>query len=899
MQLMPWLQCKFFTTDGSNLPLAGGLVTTYLTGTGTKANTYQNNNGVANSNPVVLDPNGEAQIWFDPAIVYDIIVTDRDGGPVLTRQEVSTQSGGTTPVIGSYIKTTSADSQPVETDIMSESSTAHYNQKGYVIVREGMAKVRNDVVTEDPSFALPSGQEANINKVSGSANYSETLYSASNNDVKHSEILSTSDGLTGHSVSLIQELSNDGVSYVMYDSLHGKVDRYARLSDTSASFISSIDDTDDILLNVNSGELTAYLAGSAAWSAAGIVTYGGTTLVSGNQLNVGSIVVCVPEPTLTPYKFKNKYRQSAGTVITAPVWGASNVAQVVWNSFTAAFEVVVGGLDPTQISYNYYQICIITTNDGINITGYSPNVRYCINPAATLRQFLNFTGSPKQGLGISGRANLGLNVADGAFFGMGINPGASAYGYGDLLNITEHAAITNGTLGITTVSRNAVIVPSTTVINPNQYDLNGVMTAVPVNNWQNIRVYGAYEATGSGNTNGLIVLVQYGQTTYANATTARAGIATESFVAYPDTSKMVLLSYVTIQRGATASSTATYTNTGIWAGSVGSAGGASITGTNLTTVRINGSGSAVADTTSYMVTTLAELITALEATATRAINVVAPVTVSSANVVNINSANPITLRGAPITFTGSTAALNLTAGASLSIYNDIFVTGTTTATPLGVSASTSIRIRQVLASTNLALTLPSGSVYEKLSLGTGSVSGGLFSFWDNTAANNVAAPLLQVYDTYDLSLSQGTPSLAGGLIMSRLKLPAGGIFSKLLMFASTTLGTAIPAGVYTHNPSTNLATRIATATIPTGAGFLSGTLNTSVTLNAGTEFWLAVCPSFAGISAFETITPNSSLYNGNTALYYSNSADTTLPATKSITAASFAALSMPWISIQA
>ena len=60
---MPVPRMQFL--DASGTPLAGGLVYTYNAGTSTPAPTYTDSTGTTlNSNPVVLDAGGEAQIWL-------------------------------------------------------------------------------------------------------------------------------------------------------------------------------------------------------------------------------------------------------------------------------------------------------------------------------------------------------------------------------------------------------------------------------------------------------------------------------------------------------------------------------------------------------------------------------------------------------------------------------------------------------------------------------------------------------------------------------------------------------------------------------------------------------------------------------------------------------------------
>lgn len=88
--LMPLPKQQFFNANG--LPLAGGFVFTYAAGTTTPLATYQDANGsAANTNPVVLDAGGFANIWL-AAATYKIVVQDSDGVQVYSQDNVSAVS---------------------------------------------------------------------------------------------------------------------------------------------------------------------------------------------------------------------------------------------------------------------------------------------------------------------------------------------------------------------------------------------------------------------------------------------------------------------------------------------------------------------------------------------------------------------------------------------------------------------------------------------------------------------------------------------------------------------------------------------------------------------------------------------------------------------------------------
>ena len=65
--LSPTPKLQFFDANGA--PLVGGLLYTYAAGTTTPLATYTDSTGVsANTNPIVLDSRGEANVWLSGAI---------------------------------------------------------------------------------------------------------------------------------------------------------------------------------------------------------------------------------------------------------------------------------------------------------------------------------------------------------------------------------------------------------------------------------------------------------------------------------------------------------------------------------------------------------------------------------------------------------------------------------------------------------------------------------------------------------------------------------------------------------------------------------------------------------------------------------------------------------------
>ena len=77
MDLLFQPRIKLYGNDGVT-PLASGRVTTYLANTVTPSAAYVNSTGTPATNPVILDSRGEAVLYLDPALTYDLFVQSAD-----------------------------------------------------------------------------------------------------------------------------------------------------------------------------------------------------------------------------------------------------------------------------------------------------------------------------------------------------------------------------------------------------------------------------------------------------------------------------------------------------------------------------------------------------------------------------------------------------------------------------------------------------------------------------------------------------------------------------------------------------------------------------------------------------------------------------------------------------
>jgi hypothetical protein len=86
--LSPSPKAQFFGADGA--PLVGGKVFTYQAGTTTPLATYTTSGGTTpNTNPVILDSRGEADIWYSPGVSYKVVLKDAADATIWTVDNIA------------------------------------------------------------------------------------------------------------------------------------------------------------------------------------------------------------------------------------------------------------------------------------------------------------------------------------------------------------------------------------------------------------------------------------------------------------------------------------------------------------------------------------------------------------------------------------------------------------------------------------------------------------------------------------------------------------------------------------------------------------------------------------------------------------------------------------------
>ena len=106
--LSPNVKARFFIT-GTNRPLAGGLLYTYLVGTTTPAATYSDNLGTPNTNPIVLDADGECDLYLDDSVNYRMILKNSAGVTQFDEDRVSSINSAQLAALDATAALTAAD----------------------------------------------------------------------------------------------------------------------------------------------------------------------------------------------------------------------------------------------------------------------------------------------------------------------------------------------------------------------------------------------------------------------------------------------------------------------------------------------------------------------------------------------------------------------------------------------------------------------------------------------------------------------------------------------------------------------------------------------------------------------------------------------------------------------
>ena len=108
--LTPTAKMQFL--DASGAPLVGGKLYTYTAGTTTPQATYTDSSGgSANTNPIILDSRGEANVWLGGAN-YKFKLTDSTGVEIWTVDNISAPTSGVSPALSGNVTIDTNSSSP-------------------------------------------------------------------------------------------------------------------------------------------------------------------------------------------------------------------------------------------------------------------------------------------------------------------------------------------------------------------------------------------------------------------------------------------------------------------------------------------------------------------------------------------------------------------------------------------------------------------------------------------------------------------------------------------------------------------------------------------------------------------------------------------------------------------
>lgn len=140
--LTPTPKQQFFDVNGK--PLVAGKVYTYAGGTTTPIATYVDQAGVtANTNPIILDSGGFANIWLQSTVAYKFVVTDSNDVTQYTTDNIvvplDNLSFGSPPAIGDVAPNTGAFTS------LSATLDVTFSGTGYTQLQAGATTDRPDV----------------------------------------------------------------------------------------------------------------------------------------------------------------------------------------------------------------------------------------------------------------------------------------------------------------------------------------------------------------------------------------------------------------------------------------------------------------------------------------------------------------------------------------------------------------------------------------------------------------------------------------------------------------------------------------------------------------------------------------------------------------------------------
>lgn len=272
----PTPKCQFI--DAAGVPLAGGFVYTYAAGTTTPQATYTDSTGAtANSNPIILDSRGEANIWLGSA-TYKFKLTDSNNTEIWTVDNISAPTSGLSPVLSGNV---TIDSNTAGTALT-------ITQTG-----TGLALKVEDTTSDLTPFVVDATGKVGIG----------TLAPATALDVNDGTIQLSSSGTSR--TTLAADASNSTLSSIGTRGLILAANSTNLIYGTSSGYV-----------GIKNSSPTVELDITGALKTSGAATIGGNTAVTGTLSATGNISTSAGNITATAGSVTAGTTMSVGTTLS-------------------------------------------------------------------------------------------------------------------------------------------------------------------------------------------------------------------------------------------------------------------------------------------------------------------------------------------------------------------------------------------------------------------------------------------------------------------------------------------------------------------------------------------------------------------------------------------------------
>lgn len=296
--------------DAAGVPLAAGLLYTYAAGTTTPQATYTDSTGATpNSNPIVLDSRGEANIWLGSA-TYKFKLCDSTNTELWTVDNISAPTSGLSPVLSGNV---TIDSNTAGTALtITQSGT-------------GLALKVEDQSSDPTPFVVDATGQVGIG----------TLSPGTALDINNGTLQLSSSGTSR--TTLAADASNTTLTSVGTRGLILNANSTNLIYGTSSGFV-----------GIKNASPTVELDITGALKTSGAATIGGNTAVTGTLSATGNISTSAGNITATAGSVTAGTSMSVGTTLSVDTIaektssaGVTVGGVLLKNGVTAASSVII------------------------------------------------------------------------------------------------------------------------------------------------------------------------------------------------------------------------------------------------------------------------------------------------------------------------------------------------------------------------------------------------------------------------------------------------------------------------------------------------------------------------------------------------------------------------------